>query len=668
MKLSRFLVASALLWMLAFPGKVFAQEGNSYIWYPGQLASYLQEQQREKSTERCVNVGYPGKFFVPQAEVTFRAPLSSSEAASLQYSSTGTVTRWQEGAHTFLKVVTDGSHLPAIFLKGKDISCWEASLDGQVWVRPETDGRFVVEGRYPDAEQEQVVILRPASVKTLENGDILADFVEIEVGDVWFQAAGNGSVQCYVGESLDEVMAGNDALLEQYPLPEVPVNRRRTVKLPERALRYLRIAAEGEIQVSDIRFHTKMWPVERKMHFECSDPAINALFETGVKTLHTSLHNFYLDGVKRDYLPWAMDAVVSAIGGDYVFGDRQVSRNGISVALMPPHPQQSDWGIPDYPLHALIGLKHDYLRYGDLSTADMFKDRILAQAALYEQALDSKGFLVASRPTSGFTPGWARKNGPESMGTASYAQMMVYENFRITAFFCEKWGDQALAAHYREAAGKVKDAIVKHFWDPAQLAFVNGYNADGSLDTRISPHAQYWAVITDLYPEKHYEALFSRILPCIPYYYEDISYDKGYEVLAYTKAGYVRECFTFLDRVFGDWLRQGHTRFPENFSPRGTPQEQIVFYRRPYGLSLCHGANGTPPVMAVLGGIFGFSQSLDKPHEYTLSPHLLDLEWARITFPVAEGLISVEARRGEEPKVSAPAGVRVYVVKPNSPE
>lgn len=95
------------------------------------------------------------------------------------------------------------------------------------------------------------------------------------------------------------------------------------------------------------------------------------------------MHNFYLDGIKRDFLPWSMDAIISSLGGDYVFGDRQVSRNGISVSLMPLHPQISDWGIVDYPLHALIGLKHDYMRYGDLVTSLMFKERILQQLALY---------------------------------------------------------------------------------------------------------------------------------------------------------------------------------------------------------------------------------------------------------------------------------------------
>lgn len=104
-----------------------------------------------------------------------------------------------------------------------------------------------------------------------------------------------------------------------------------------------------------------------------------------------------------------MDAIISALGGDYVFGDRQVTRNGISIALMPSNPKISDWGIIDYPLHALIGLKQDYMRYGDLSTSLMFKERIIQQLALYESVQDVNGFLTATPPTSGFIPGWSRK-------------------------------------------------------------------------------------------------------------------------------------------------------------------------------------------------------------------------------------------------------------------
>ena len=59
--------------------------------------------------------------------------------------------------------------------------------------------------------------------------------------------------------------------------------------------------------------------------------------------LHTSTHGFYLDGIKRDYLPWSMDAVLSTFAGDYLFGDEQVSRNSLSVAMLPLNPQKQIW-------------------------------------------------------------------------------------------------------------------------------------------------------------------------------------------------------------------------------------------------------------------------------------------------------------------------------------
>ena len=71
------------------------------------------------------------------------------------------------------------------------------------------------------------------------------------------------------------------------------------------------------------------------MSFECNDERMNNIWNASVASLHTSTHGFYLDGIKRDYLPWSMDAVLSTFAGDYLFGDEQVSRNSLSVAMLP---------------------------------------------------------------------------------------------------------------------------------------------------------------------------------------------------------------------------------------------------------------------------------------------------------------------------------------------
>ena len=85
---------------------------------------------------------------------------------------------------------------------------------------------------------------------------------------------------------------------------------------------------------------------------------------------------------------------------------------------------------------------------------------------------------------------------------------------------------------------------------------------------------------------------------------------KDTKCLAYIKAGRINDMFALLNKVWGNWLQQGYTRFPENFSPEVPLKQQLTFYERPFGLSLCHGANGVPPIIGILHGIYGFHNQI----------------------------------------------------------
>ena len=89
--------------------------------------------------------------------------------------------------------------------------------------------------------------------------------------------------------------------------------------------------------------------------------------------------------------------------------------------------------------------------------------------------------------------------------------------------------------------------------------------------------------------------------------------------------------------------------------------QQLMFYGRSYGLSLCHGANGAPPVVLAAYGIFGFSQNDAKPNEYTLTPDLLHLDWAKGRIPVKEGFIYISLNKNGECEVEIPAGCQVTI-------
>ena len=676
------------------------EEWNSrYMWYPGQLAAFYQQQCARISKERCVNVGYPGKFFAKNNHAWFRKEVRLKKESSLCWEGPSDIVLYINGvkqsvsgkqvilpvgrSSLLFEVTTDDS-LPCIILKGaglENLDEWQVSMDKEHWTIPESAVMYNKPGVLPDAPQDMTARIKPSQILPMrnaemqgkdgisigKNGYVLIDFFHLEIGTLTFQAKGKGTITVRVGETPEEALERDDKKLEQYPLAPVTLSEEGgTITLPERALRYVSLECDKGAEITSLRFDASLWPVEHQMQFETDDDYVNNLFKMSSATLHTSMHRFYLDGVKRDFLPWSMDALVSTLAGDYLFGDQQVSKNGISIALMPLDPQKSDIGIPDYPLHALFGLKQNYLRFGDLATSLQYKDRIIQLLDFYASIVDENGFVHGNYGDRqfGYTPGWSTYNGPVRKGVAAYAQIMLYYNYVTGAYFADLWKESALADRYRKLARNLKKKIFEHFWDNDRKVFINGtMNDNVTVDKRISHHAQYWGILADIFPEEHYDNLFENILPNLPNYYEVVSYEKGYEFLAYAKAGRIKELWDHIYGVFGDWMDQGHTRFPENFMMNASRARQLVFYNRPYGLSLCHGANGVPVVVGALNGLIGFSQSSMKTNEYTIKPELLHLKWIHSRIPVKEGYIVLKLNAEGESTIDIPAGCTVRIIK-----
>lgn len=676
------------------------EEWNSrYMWYPGQLAAFYQQQCARISKERCVNVGYPGKFFAKNNHAWFRKEVRLKKESSLcwegpsdiilyingvKQSVSGKQVILPVGRSSLLFEVTTDDSLPCIILKGAGLENpdeWQVSMDKEHWTIPESAVMYNKPGVLPDAPQDMTARIKPSQILPMrnaemqgkdgisigKNGYVLIDFFHLEIGTLTFQAKGKGTITVRVGETPEEALERDDKKLEQYPLAPVTLSEEGgTITLPERALRYVSLECDKGAEITSLRFDASLWPVEHQMQFETDDDYVNNLFKMSSATLHTSMHRFYLDGVKRDFLPWSMDALVSTLAGDYLFGDQQVSKNGISIALMPLDPQKSDIGIPDYPLHALFGLKQNYLRFGDLTTSLQYKDRIIQLLDFYASIVDENGFVHGNYGDRqfGYTPGWSTYNGPARKGVAAYAQIMLYYNYVTGAYFADLWKESALADRYRKLARNLKKKIFEHFWDDDRKVFINGtMNDNVTVDKRISHHAQYWGILADIFPEEHYDNLFENILPNLPNYYEVVSYEKGYEFLAYAKAGRIKELWDHIYGVFGDWMDQGHTRFPENFMMNASRARQLVFYNRPYGLSLCHGANGVPVVVGALNGLIGFSQSSMKTNEYTIKPELLHLKWIHSRIPVKEGYIVLKLNAEGESTIDILAGCTVRIIK-----
>ena len=127
------------------------EEWNSrYMWYPGQLAAFYQQQCARISKERCVNVGYPGKFFAKNNHAWFRKEVRLKKESNLcwegpsdiilyingvKQSVSGKQVILPVGRSSLLFEVTTDDSLPCIILKGAGLENpdeWQVSMDKSI--------------------------------------------------------------------------------------------------------------------------------------------------------------------------------------------------------------------------------------------------------------------------------------------------------------------------------------------------------------------------------------------------------------------------------------------------------------------------------------------------------------------------------------------------------
>ncbi len=644
-----------------------ADAGRVFIWHPGQQASYFFSRCLKESEERCVNVVYHGQKRQPCATVYFRRKGRGKDTRCEFAGASGNATL-VDGQENMV-VVREARRFPWLEIEGNecDAAEWESSIDGLNWNAVESslsnpEGYFSIKEIKPQScfydagKKKHKYKERTISLK--KDGEILFDFGGIRHGKVKLEARGNGSLCFTVGESIAEALSDDESNYEQKALAGECVNPAwRTYSLPVRALRYLRVKSDnGDITVRGIRMISDEWAGGGNATFECSDGRLNKLFERSMTTLRSGMRGIYIDGIKRDFLPWSMDAAISSIAGDYVFDDPRTGLNTLIIALPDINSGCKDIGIPEYPLYSLIALYHHFRRFRDGRILSLYRDRIEHCVELYHDSADSDGFIHGDMwgREIGFTPGWSQINRPDQFGVAAYAQILLYLAYKDCAFLEKAIGDDEKWNTYMGYADSLKRNIISSFWDNRRMVFVNGRYENGDMDRRISPHAQVWGVISDLFPDHAWEKLFSTILPSLPGYCSDISYDKGYEMIAYAKAKENAKMFKFLSDIFGGWLEEGHMEFPEQFSPCSTEAGKLSFYGRPFGRSLCHTANGAPAVIGVMRGLLGFEYDSDNPDIYAISPDLFDLEWMKATIPTYSGKICLDLNKNGQSHMVLP--------------
>ena len=665
-----------------------AKDWNAqWIWYPGQLAAHRHARRMHLAMKRCTMVGYPANYRQRLAEAYFRKSGTASRDVALQWSGPvgrirvtiggrgGDITRRKgmlRAGQSGIEVQIDFAEgLPCFLLGGAEFSTgasWEASLDGERWVPAET-GAGGDPLRPPDAEREITISLpvfravepagSPRDIYTVAPGrDLLLDFRETELGSLRFDARGRGELTIQVGESIPEVKDPNRAYFEQYPLDPVPLTAQNaSIVLPQRGLRFARFSATGEAELTKIRFDSSVWPAQEKGRFESSDADLNAIWKTAVATLRSNMHDFYLDGIRRDGLVWH-DGPLTLDAYERVFFDSDLSRQTLIAETLPEHPSVRDLGIIDAPMYTVIGFERELLVRGEAGFSRMFRDRIEDILRLYASLQDEHGFVDARRVEPyGYFPDWSatQQSGPDAHGAPAYGQMLLAGMFAAGARLARAWNDAAAESRYRAAAARLRASIRQAFWEPQQGLYANGLDRNGKLDSRTTPFAQAFAVAFDTAEPNEHESLF-RFLDDPAARPAHFSLSQVIELSAYAKAGRAAAAVTRLKSVWLPMIRSGHNRFFEDIWPAKDPVAQLAMYGRKYANSLCHAWAGAAPVMALSRGVLGVEPIEPGYRVCTVAPQRCGLEWVRGAVPTTGGPIEVEWR-GAAGQLTLPSGI-----------
>jgi hypothetical protein len=634
--------------------------------------------------ERCTHVGYPANYRQPLSEAYFRKTGTAASDIALRWAGpTGRIrvaTNGRGGDITArsrtlragpwgIEVQIDfAAGLPCLLMEGGEFSTgasWEASLDGEHWVAAETGGGGDPTTP-PDAERELTITLEASERKDKyavgPGRDVVVDFRETELGQLRFDARGRGELTVQVGESVAEVNDADTRYFEQYALPGVTLGPEwKSVVMPERGMRYARFAATGEAEVSKLRFDARLWPAEERGRFESSDVGLNAIWRAAVATLRSNMHDFYLDGIRRDGLVWH-DGPLTLDAYERVFADADLSRQTLIAETLPARPAVRDVGIIDAPMYTVIAFEREWLVRGDPGFARMFRGRIEEILEFYASLQDARGFVDARRVQPyGYFPDWSasEQTGPDSKGAPAYGQMLLAGMFASGAGLARAWGDAGAEEKWRRAAAKVRGAVREAFWRPGEGVYVNGLDRNGKLDERVTPFAQAFAVMYGTAEPAEFDALIRRLddeakRPA------QFSLSQVVELTAYAKAGRAEGAVSRLRRIWGPMLRMGYRRFFEDIHPTKDPAAQLAMYGRRYANSLCHAWAGAAPVMALSRGVLGVEPLEPGYRVCEVKPQPCGLEWVKGSVPAPGGPIEVEWK-GTKGEVRLPGGVSARI-------
>jgi len=625
-------IAGVCLAVLSAGGVTAAE----WFYAPEMYEAHRLETMRRDIRDAEMKVGYNGVFRRPVNDATFRRG-SGAE---------GAWRAWGEVLET--EKTADGGELVHVQAPSGDVP---AITGGGPWSVLDAKGRFVPADRVANADPARADL--PPHREPFPRTPVPVTFAEgrYDAGREtlgWIFAQSAEPPTLFVGESLAELANENPEHFEQTtkmdPVPGKPDLWRSHVPL---AFRYFRFTAP----VTGVRVESETPVLPLQARFS-GDARLTKMWETAAHTINLCMRTFLVDGIKRDRLPWSGDFAVSLLSDAATFREPEVIRRTFRV-LDAGGPDASDVNtITDYSLWLVIC--HDlYQReFADTAFLKASWPAIRRRTEALLARTDAKGFLsdppkFATRSVRSWTfIDWTLDAHRSDVAL----NMIFYAALEAAARVAERpaVGAAADAARWRARAKALKESIRARALDPETHLFRSRF--DGAKPA-ILRYANIFAAVFGVAEGRTELDAIGAALEGDALTPVGTPYVSCFEMLALAKCGRPAGYLAKQERIWGGMLDCGATSFWEAWDDaKKTSDAKYEFYKRPFGLSLCH-AWGAGPAFLLPRLHVGLEPLADGYARFSVRP-MKEAAGTTYEMKFPKGALKIEVGAGGVPKVS----------------
>lgn len=283
-----------------------------------------------------------------------------------------------------------------------------------------------------------------------------------------------------------------------------------------KGFRYMQVTFRNistPLKVDTISTNFTSYPVENRGRFECSNPVLNKIWETGVYTLQMCMTDGYVDCPSREQRQWVGDAYVETMINYAAFGDprltakllRQTAQSqqsdGMTMMYAPGDHDVLATTIVDYSLSWVL-TAHEYYRYtGDRALIKEIYPHIRLAMGWFERHLDQNGLL-------GRVPGWVFIDwaNVDKRGEITALNALLYKALKDAAVLARISEISVDAAHYDQLAENVKKALNDRMWDAKRNVYVDCYLESGPC-RRVSQQSNAAMILFDIAPKDRWQQI-----------------------------------------------------------------------------------------------------------------------------------------------------------------